>query len=191
MIEKILDSAKERGNKVKYLVIYLAPQDYHRYHSPAYFTANYRRHIAGYLEPVMPSYLKYHKDVLRDNERVNVLGEWRHGFFAISFIGALNVGSIKLHFDKDLLSNQKNPPKPYFQDKNYLTLMNQSDSLDVFGNQYLKIPKLNFAIESPIKYAKEQPEAQTDITYSSDDLLQYMNEFDIKDMPNTFSYSMS
>jgi phosphatidylserine decarboxylase len=82
-----------------FAVIYLAPQDYHRYHSPAHFTANYRRHIAGYLEPVMPSYLKKHKDVLKENERVNVLGEWAHGFFAISFIGALNVGSIKLLFD--------------------------------------------------------------------------------------------
>ena len=99
MIERILDSAKDRGNKVKYCVIYLAPGDYHRYHSPAYFTANYRRHIAGYLEPVMPSYLQKHKDVLKNNERVNVLGDWKHGFFAISFIGALNVGSIKLHFD--------------------------------------------------------------------------------------------
>jgi len=49
MIERILDSAKDRGNKVKYCVIYLAPGDYHRYHSPTYFTANYRRHIAGYL----------------------------------------------------------------------------------------------------------------------------------------------
>lgn len=140
MVERILDSAKDRGNVVKYCVIYLAPQDYHRYHSPAYFTANYRRHIAGYLEPVMPSYLMNHKDVLKNNERVNVLGDWRHGFFAMSFIGALNVGSIKLHFDEDLQSNIVKPLEPYFTDKNYLLLMNKSDDLDVFGNQFMKIP---------------------------------------------------
>ena len=56
-----------------------------------------------------PSYLEKHKDVLKDNERVNVLGEWSSGFFAISFIGALNVGSIKLLFDDQLLTNMKSP----------------------------------------------------------------------------------
>ena len=119
MIERIIDSAVDRGNKVMYCVIYLAPQDYHRYHSPAYFVANYRRHIAGYLEPVMPSYLAKHKNVLKENERVNLLGEWSHGFFSMSFIGALNVGSILLHFDEGLKSNVKHPSEPYISDKNY------------------------------------------------------------------------
>jgi phosphatidylserine decarboxylase len=109
MTETIIQSAKKRGNKVMFTVIYLAPQDYHRYHSPAYFTANYRRHIAGYLEPVKPEYIMKHKDVLKDNERVNVLGEWAHGFFTISFIGALNVGSIRLLFDEDLKTNLSSP----------------------------------------------------------------------------------
>lgn len=122
MVESIIQSAKQRGNMIKYAVIYLAPQDYHRYHSPAHFTANYRRHIAGYLEPVMPSYLMKHKDVLRQNERVNVLGEWTHGFFTISFIGALNVGSIKLLFDDKLKTNIKSPSSPYFTDRSYLTM---------------------------------------------------------------------
>jgi len=126
MIQRILDSAKERGNKVMYTVIYLAPQDYHRYHSPAYFMANYRRHIAGYLEPVQPSYLKGHKDVLKNNERVNLLGEWQHGFFAMSFVGALNVGSIQLHFDEALITNVKSPEHPYIQDKNYQLLHTQA-----------------------------------------------------------------
>jgi phosphatidylserine decarboxylase len=85
-----------------FFVVYLAPGDYHRYHSPATFTASYRRHIAGYLEPVDPRYLKSHRDVFKSNERVNVLGDWTHGFFAMSFVGATNVGSIKLHFDEQL-----------------------------------------------------------------------------------------
>lgn len=109
MTESIIKSAIDRGNKVMFAVIYLAPQDYHRYHSPGYFTANYRRHIAGYLEPVRPDYLLKHKDVLKDNERVNVLGEWTHGFFTMSFIGALNVGSIKLLFDDELKTNVRSP----------------------------------------------------------------------------------
>mmetsp|Transcript_37568 Transcript_37568/g.49436 ORF Transcript_37568/g.49436 Transcript_37568/m.49436 type:complete len:211 (-) Transcript_37568:613-1245(-) len=98
--ERLLQAAVDRGNKLMYLVVYLAPGDYHRYHSPASFTANYRRHIPGYLEPVDPRYLKGHQDVLKSNERVNLLGDWKQGFFAMSFVGALNVGSIKLHFDE-------------------------------------------------------------------------------------------
>ena len=105
-----------------YMVIYLAPGDYHRYHSPVSFTATYRRHIPGYLEPVDPRYLKGHQDVLKTNERVNLLGDWKHGFFAISFVGALNVGSIKLHFDESLMTNTLSPRSNAFEDKNYGTL---------------------------------------------------------------------
>jgi phosphatidylserine decarboxylase len=76
MVESMIKAAIDRGNKVVYSVIYLAPSDYHRFHSPTVFTANYRRHIAGYLEPVKPAYINKHKDVLKDNERVNILGEW-------------------------------------------------------------------------------------------------------------------
>jgi phosphatidylserine decarboxylase len=74
------------------------------------------------LEPVRPSYIEKHKDVLKDNERVNILGEWVNGFFTISFIGALNVGSIKLLFDDQLKTNKKAPAEPYFMDRNYQTL---------------------------------------------------------------------
>ena len=95
------------------MVIYLAPSDYHRFHSPAIFNAFYRRHIVGYLDPVKPAYVNKHKDVFKNNERVNVTGQWDFGFFLISFVGALNVGSIKLHFDKKVATNQRSPAEPY------------------------------------------------------------------------------
>lgn len=112
-VDKVIKSAVGRGNKVMFFVVYLAPGDYHRYHSPSTFTASYRRHIAGYLEPVDPRYLKNHRDVFKSNERVNVLGDWTHGFFAMSFVGATNVGSIKLHFDDQLKTNIGKPISPY------------------------------------------------------------------------------
>lgn len=155
MVERIIDSASARGNKVMYCVLYLAPQDYHRYHSPAYFVANYRRHIAGYLEPVMPAYLKNHKDVLKENERVNVLGEWKHGFFAMSFIGALNVGSIVLHFDQALRSNQSKPEYPYISDKNYQLLFNEEDRQDIFGSQVLSVPYLKSKKDAQLNFEED------------------------------------
>jgi phosphatidylserine decarboxylase precursor len=164
MTESIIQSAKARGNKVMFAVIYLAPQDYHRYHSPAHFTANYRRHIAGYLEPVMPSYLKKHKDVLKENERVNVLGEWTHGFFAMSFIGALNVGSIKLLFDDSLKSNAKSPAMPYFLDRNYQTLAEA-------GGSFLSFP---------VRHKTQAPDQPSEDERLS--VVKYLNEFDIKDV---------
>jgi phosphatidylserine decarboxylase len=86
------------------------------------FTANFRRHVVGYLEPVRPKYLETHRDVLKSNERVNIFGEWAEGFFAISFVGALNVGSIKLHFDESLKTNMKAPALPYLIDRSYSNL---------------------------------------------------------------------
>lgn len=115
LIKRVLD----RGNKLFYTVIYLAPSDYHRFHSPTVYNAEQRRHIAGYLDPVKPSYVNKHKDVFKNNERVNVFGNWSKGFFLQSFVGALNVGSIKLHFDPTLTTNSSNPQEPYVYDHSY------------------------------------------------------------------------
>lgn len=100
-----------------FTIIYLAPGDYHRFHSPANFKTHFRRHIAGWLDPVKPDYVFKHKNVFKDNERVNLLGTWDHGYFGISFVGAMNVGSIELYYDPELKTNQSNPD--YFSDKVY------------------------------------------------------------------------
>lgn len=111
-----------------FMVIYLAPGDYHRFHSPASFTANYRRHLPGFLEPVDPRYLKKHRDVIKSNERVNLFGDWTHGFFSISFVGATNVGSVKVHFDDSLKTNLPSPQAPYINDRNYATLSAENNA---------------------------------------------------------------
>ena len=75
-VAALLDKVKQRGNQLLYMVIYLSPSDYHRFHSPAIHTADYRRHIVGYLSPVKPSHVNKHKDVFKNNERVNIFGRW-------------------------------------------------------------------------------------------------------------------
>jgi phosphatidylserine decarboxylase len=106
-VKKLIDDVKARGNSLYSVVIYLAPSDYHRFHSPAAFQAVSRSHIPGYLAPVKPSYVKGHPEVFRTNERVNIFGQWHTDslFMMTSFVGALNVGSITLHFDPELATN--------------------------------------------------------------------------------------
>jgi phosphatidylserine decarboxylase len=39
------------------------------------------------------------------NERVVLLGRWKYGFFSYTSVGATNVGSIVINFDKELRTN--------------------------------------------------------------------------------------
>lgn len=122
--------------------------------------------MAGYLEPVDPRYLKTHRDVFKSNERVNVLGDWSHGFFAISFVGATNVGSIKLHFDDILKSNVKNPISPYLQDRNYSVLSSSGAN----GNIFWTYPRRN---------------TNKDIMETESHSIEpFLAEFDVKDIVN-------
>lgn len=147
-IPALINHVIAKGNKLFYMVIYLAPSDYHRFHSPAICNAEYRRHIAGYLDPVKPAYVNKHKDVFKNNERVNLFGNWHHGFFLTSFVGALNVGSIKLTFDPKLNTNQSNPKEPYLYDLEYSPL--QRGPLDKYMKKsYQHNPEKIDASRSP------------------------------------------
>jgi phosphatidylserine decarboxylase len=86
-------------NGLYFYVIYLAPGDYHRFHSPAEWTVHRRRHFAGELFSVAPWMLESIKNLFVLNERVALLGKWAHGFFSMVPVGATNVGSIKINFD--------------------------------------------------------------------------------------------
>jgi phosphatidylserine decarboxylase len=88
-----------------YVVIYLAPGDYHRFHSPAPWVVESRRHFAGELYSVSPYLQKHLPGLFTLNERVALLGRWRWGFFSYTPVGATNVGSIKINFDSELRTN--------------------------------------------------------------------------------------
>lgn len=94
------------GNALYFTVIYLAPGDYHRFHSPTAWVVERRRHFVGELFSVSPYMAKRLQNLFVLNERVALLGRWRYGFFSMVPVGATNVGSIKVDFDKDLRTNE-------------------------------------------------------------------------------------
>lgn len=90
-----------------YCVIYLAPGDYHRFHSPTSWVVQLRRHFVGELFSVAPFIQSRVYDLFCLNERVALLGKWKYGFFSMTPVGATNVGSITINFDKFLKTNTK------------------------------------------------------------------------------------
>ncbi|CAN3359256.1 phosphatidylserine decarboxylase proenzyme 1, mitochondrial [Diutina catenulata] len=100
-------SRASKDKSVYFAVIYLAPGDYHRYHSPTNWVATLRRHFIGELFSVAPFFQKTLQGLFVLNERVALLGYWKYGFFSMVPVGATNVGSIVVNFDKDLKTNTK------------------------------------------------------------------------------------
>ncbi|KPM43561.1 Phosphatidylserine decarboxylase proenzyme 1, mitochondrial [Neonectria ditissima] len=95
----------DKNTSLYYAVIYLAPGDYHRFHSPTNWVVDRRRHFAGELYSVSPYLQRTLPGLFTLNERVVLLGRWRWGFFSYVPVGATNVGSIKINFDRELRTN--------------------------------------------------------------------------------------
>ena len=104
------------GNSLYYCVIYLAPGDYHRFHSPADWNMHFRRHIPGKLFGVNQSVAKRLEGLYSLNERVVYYGDWKYGFFSMTAVGATNVGSIKVYIDEVLTILFKNFVSIIFKD---------------------------------------------------------------------------
>ncbi|KAJ1916166.1 phosphatidylserine decarboxylase 1 [Mycoemilia scoparia] len=102
---KDLGTRIKPNNKLFFCVIYLAPGDYHRFHSPANWVVEGRRHFAGELYSVSPYIASILPNLFVLNERVVLLGRWKYGFMSMVPVGATNVGSIQINFDKDLKTN--------------------------------------------------------------------------------------
>ncbi|KAL0858496.1 hypothetical protein ABMA27_012362 [Loxostege sticticalis] len=96
-----------KENILHQCIIYLAPGDYHRFHSPCDWTSTFRRHFSGKLLSVNPWMAKLIPGLFTVNERAVYIGEWRHGFFSMTAVGATNVGSIEIYSDPQLQTNTK------------------------------------------------------------------------------------
>ncbi|KAJ3389083.1 hypothetical protein HDU84_009178 [Entophlyctis sp. JEL0112] len=104
----------KKGNGLHFCVIYLAPGDYHKFHSPADWTVHARRHFAGELLSVAPWIAAKIRNLFIINERVSLAGTWKHGFFSMIPVGATNVGSIVIDFDSELKTNTPDVPSATF-----------------------------------------------------------------------------
>ncbi|XP_063718833.1 phosphatidylserine decarboxylase proenzyme, mitochondrial-like isoform X2 [Symsagittifera roscoffensis] len=131
--------------------IYLSPSDCHRFYSPVDWKVNFVRHFSGSLLSVRPSILKFFSRTLSggksdDNisavlsiqERCVMVGEWKHGFFAFTAVGASNVGSIDLNHFPQIRTNIR--PK---NDKLYEDHMPKNDSVDLKLNMGDEVGKFN------------------------------------------------
>lgn len=97
---------KKEGTSLYHCIIYLAPGDYHRFHSPANWKPELRRHFHGELLSVSPKVAKWVPGLFALNERAAYLGSWEHGFFSFTAVGATNVGSVQVYRDEELRTNK-------------------------------------------------------------------------------------
>lgn len=118
-----------------FCVIYLAPGDYHRFHSPANWVSEIRRHFVGELYSVAPYFQSRLSGLFVLNERVALLGKWKYGFFSMTPVGATNVGSIKIHFDKELTTNTVYETESAGNSRDSLSSSSSYTSLDTAASE--------------------------------------------------------
>ena len=107
----------QQDKRLYQCVLYLAPGDYHCFHSPADWTVKARRHFPGELLSVSPAVVKRVGSLFCLNERVAYIGEWEQGFFSMTAVGATNVGSIKVEMDPELCTNTRKWERDTFHQK--------------------------------------------------------------------------
>ncbi|XP_078142457.1 phosphatidylserine decarboxylase proenzyme, mitochondrial [Centroberyx gerrardi] len=76
---------------------------------------------------VNPGVARWVKELFCLNERVALTGQWQHGFFSLTAVGATNVGSIRVYFDQDLHTNAPRYNKGSYNDRSYVTDGNQAE----------------------------------------------------------------
>ncbi|KAI5145853.1 phosphatidylserine decarboxylase [Nematocida parisii] len=84
----------DKNNTLKQAVIYLAPHNYHRFHSFTDFTITDVLHLPSLLFSVGELTMKYFPGLLAKNERVVFSGQYMHGYCAMVAVGSVGVGSI-------------------------------------------------------------------------------------------------
>ncbi|XP_071441496.1 phosphatidylserine decarboxylase proenzyme, mitochondrial [Hetaerina americana] len=129
---------RDKNNCLYQCVIYLAPGDYHRFHSPVDWNIKFRRHFQGELLSVSPRVARWIPDLFSLNERAVYVGSWKHGFFSTTAVGATNVGSIKIYCDQTLQTNERKwklnrSEDKYFESSGGLVSLKKGDPFGEFN----------------------------------------------------------
>lgn len=74
---------------------------------------------------VNPGMARWIKELFCHNERVVLTGDWKHGFFSLTAVGATNVGSIRIYFDRELHTNSPRYSKGSYNDLSFVTHANK------------------------------------------------------------------
>ncbi|KAI9612424.1 hypothetical protein KEM48_004156 [Puccinia striiformis f. sp. tritici PST-130] len=111
-----LESLPSSGNRMFFFVVYLAPGDYHRFHSPADWKVERRRHFPGHIsldgrKTSRPIYLERKGLIDREMETWVLQYDSRRSY---------NVGSILINFDSELRTNRVDM-KSYHEELIYTT----------------------------------------------------------------------
>lgn len=109
----------EKFRQGMFVTYYLCPTDYHRVHSPIDGEIKAVTHIPGQLWPVNTWSTENISDLFAVNERVVLEIESRLGNCLLVFVGATNVGQIRLNFDSEFVTNIPGAEK--FRQKKYST----------------------------------------------------------------------
>lgn len=107
-----LPELEDPRNSLFYVVLYLQPGGYHRFHAPTQAIIDRCHHFPGALLPVKTKVVKGYPGLFSINERVVLSGTWKQDlFFAYAAVGATNVGSIEIFEDLELATNQAEQDK--------------------------------------------------------------------------------
>ena len=101
--EEIQKLKSKPENKLYSIIFYLAPGDYHRYHSHDNISVSKINHVPGHLAVVRIKDL--HNKTYTENERIILSGETKFGNYFYGIVGATNVGSMDLTFDSSVRTN--------------------------------------------------------------------------------------
>ena len=99
----------EIKGEFQFLNLYLSPQDYHHFHSPCDLEILSLEYIKGDLFSVAPKWLKKVDNLYIKNERVILKAKLpNQKIIWLVFVGALNVGKIKIDLEPKISTNAQN-----------------------------------------------------------------------------------
>lgn len=101
-----------RYERADYVVLYLAPKDYHRVHTPREGTIVGYRYRPGELWPVFPGATRRIRELFARNERLVIRVQTDVGEIPVIMVGAFGVGRMSLSF-ADTVTNTGGAPEEH------------------------------------------------------------------------------